>query len=229
MSTTDEIKRMRQEGISDQEIMQLLRQKGISQKEIENALTQAQIKEAITANPQAQYQETGMTGYQQSFPIAQEQESQQEIQAPSPGQYQQAPEQYQEQYPKQYEQQGYDYQYPQYAQTQISSDTINEIAEQVMSEKLLKIRSQIEKLGDLKTMAETKLFGMDERLKRIEKIIDTLQLSILQKIGQYASGVSDLKKELIETQKSFSSLSRKHHHTAEHSEHKHSHAHHEHK
>ncbi len=225
MSTTDEIKRMRQEGIPDQEIMQSLRQKGISQKEIENALTQAQIKEAITANSQSPYQEnSGMAGYQQSFPIASEQENQQQ-EIPSPSQYQ-------EQYPQQYEQpQGYDYSYqPQYAQTQISSDTINEIAEQVMSEKLLKIRSQIEKLADLKTIAETKIFGIDERLKRIEKIIDNLQLSILQKIGQYASGVSDLKKELVETQKSFSSLSRKHHHAQhEHSEHKHAHTHHEHK
>ena len=211
MGVTDEIKRMRQEGISDQEIILTLKQRGLSQREIESALTQAQIKEAVTA----QYQEQSMPGYQPSFPITPEPEQIQDI-GSAPEQYQQA-QPSQETYPEQYPQ-GYDYN-SQYAQPQISSDTINEIAEQVVAEKLSKIRNQIEKLADLKIIAETRLSSVDERLKRIEKIIDTLQLSILQKVGQYTSNVSDLKKELVETQKSFKAVSRKHH--PEHSEHKH--------
>ena len=210
MGIIDEIKRMRQEGIPDQDIILNMKQRGLSQKEIDNALTQTQIKEAIVDN------QAGMTGYQPSFPMAPEPEAMQDAPAPSPEQYQQyqqAPAQVypQEAYPEQ-QYPGYDNsQYSQYA-PQISSDTINEIAEQVVAEKLSKIRSQVEKLSDLKVMAETRISSVDERLKRIEKIIDSLQLSILQKIGQYASNVSDLKKELTETQKSFKAVSKTHHH-----------------
>jgi UDP-glucose 4-epimerase len=50
---------------------------------------------------------------------------------------------------------------------------------------------------------------IDERLSRIEKIIDRLQLSILQRVGEYVTNVEDIKKELVETQKSFKSLSDK--------------------
>ena len=40
----------------------------------------------------------------------------------------------------------------------------------------------------------------------MEKIIDRLQLSILQKVGDYLTNVEDIKKELAETQKSFKSM-----------------------
>jgi hypothetical protein len=99
---------------------------------------------------------------------------------------------------------GYNYDYPQ-PSGGISSDTIAEIAEQIISEKLSGLRNQIENSLDTRTTAETKLSSLSERLERIEKIIDRLQLSILQKIGQYTTSVSDLKKELSETQKTFKS------------------------
>jgi hypothetical protein len=99
------------------------------------------------------------------------------------------------------------YQYPQYApQPAISTDTLTEISEQVVTEKLAPLRKEIEKIIDLKTSLESKMEFLDERLKRMEKIIDRLQLSILQKVGDYMTNIEDIKKELIETQKSFKSL-----------------------
>ncbi len=135
-----------------------------------------------------------------------------------------------QQYPQQYPQ-NYDYNYQQYSYPPSTSpDTITEISEQVVSEKLSQIKKQLEKTLDLKTTFEAKISSIDERLQRIEKIIDRLQLSILQKVGEYTADVSDLKKELFETQKSFTSLSHNKTspqlHSNEYHEHEHEHSHH---
>src|SRR3990167_2873794 len=91
------------------------------------------------------------------------------------------------------------YSYPQ----GISIDTINEISEQVITEKLSPIKNKIEEISSFKNVIESKMDHLDERLKRIEKTIDRLQLSVLQKVGDYMTNVEDIKKELIETQKTF--------------------------
>jgi len=95
----------------------------------------------------------------------------------------------------------------------ISPETINEIAESIVSERISPIKRKIEQALDSKTEFESKLSSMDERLKRIEKIIDKLQLSILERVGQYVNDVSDLKKEIIETQKTFKSVNSSSHHS----------------
>ena len=65
---------------------------------------------------------------------------------------------------------------------------------------------------DMKTMVEAKLETLDERLKRLERLIDTLQSSVLRKVGDYVTNVEDLKHEMIETQKTFAKvLGSKHH------------------
>jgi hypothetical protein len=102
---------------------------------------------------------------------------------------------YSDQYTQQYE----------YAPT-LSTDTITEISEQVVSEKLSQLKDDLEKILDLKTVLDSKIDFIDQRLKRIESIIDKLQLSVLQRVGEYVENVQNLKNEIIETQKSFKSL-----------------------
>ena len=129
-------------------------------------------------------------------------------QAPSSPQDAPYPPQYQE-----YQQQGSSpeaqaqYQgYQSYDSYGASADMISEIAEQVVNEKLSKIRTKFDEIINFKVMAESKIDYLDERLKRIEKIIDRLQLSVLQKVGEYITNVEDIKKEMQETQKSLKSL-----------------------
>lgn len=88
----------------------------------------------------------------------------------------------------------------------ISADTIAEIAEQTIAERMTKVREILEDAMDFKTTAESKLADLNERLKRIESTIDRLQLSILQKVGEYITNTEDIKKELQENQKSFKAL-----------------------
>jgi len=101
-------------------------------------------------------------------------------------------------------------QYPQY-QESMSSDVIAEIAEQIINEKLSEVRESLEKTLDFRTMAESQIESLNERLKKIENMIDQLQLSVLQKVGDYVNDVKDLKKEVIETQKSFKAINQKRH------------------
>ena len=94
----------------------------------------------------------------------------------------------------------------QYQSYSPSTDTITEISEQVVSEKLSKLKNDIDRLLDLRSTIDTKLDFLDQRLKRLEATIDKLQLSVLQKVGEYVNNVQDLKTNLDETQKSFKSL-----------------------
>jgi len=96
-------------------------------------------------------------------------------------------------------------QYQPYQET-MSSDVITEISEQVVSERLEGIQDKLEQAIDFRTVAEARISSLNERLVRIEKIMDRLQLSLLQKVGEYVNDVSDLKHELGETQKSFKAL-----------------------
>ena len=95
--------------------------------------------------------------------------------------------------------------YQSYAPSSSSSDVVTEISEQVVAEALGPLKRKLEKNIDLKSSFETKLSNLDDRLKSIEKIIDRLQLSILQKVGESMSNIDDIKTELLETQKTIKS------------------------
>ena len=209
----DEIKRMQLEGRQDQEISDALQSRGFSSQSINEALGQNKIKDAVSGSPdQTQTEELPTQHSLQSSsmqPSLMSPPTQPTAETPQPA------------YPPQaYAQQTYAQAYSQdYAPEQqydtnqgyayapaTSADTIAEIAEQVVVEKLQPLRQNIEKTLDLRNSIETKMQYLDERLKKIEKIIDRLQLSILQKVGEYMSNVDDLKQEIQETQKSFKSL-----------------------
>lgn len=140
------------------------------------------------------YDETMQPSIMNEAPVPQSPEQSQEQYAQYPQEYQQA------QAPPQ------DYQYQDYQPTGISTDAISEIAEQIAEEKISPMKKSVEKLIDSKTNMEAKLSFIDERLKRIENMIDRMQLSILQKVGDYVNNVEDIKKEMIETQKSFKAM-----------------------
>ncbi len=138
-------------------------------------------------------------------PYPQEQQYQQEEYP----QYEPSPQASYQEY--QQPQTGYDSSQEEYTQysSAISPDTITELTEQAITEKLSPLKTQMEKIIDMKTTLSAKISHLSSRLERIEKIIDRLQLSILQKVGDYVNNVDEIKRELIETQKSFKALQKK--------------------
>jgi hypothetical protein len=216
MAVLEEVKNMQQQGIPEDQIVKALQERGISYKEISDALTQTKIKAAIEEPAQEPIQENTQasdllqqTSQSQQVNPSQSHQGMQESMMASPQTLQ--PQDYQ-QPQESSQQQNYDdnndyYQgYQSYDQSGISSDTIAEISEQIVSEKIEEVRKRFEKLIDFKTTIETKTESLEERLKRIEKIIDSLQESVLKKVGAYTSNISDIKKELIQTQNTFSKL-----------------------
>ncbi len=215
----EEIKNMQKEGKSRQEIENSLKQRGLSSQQLDSAFSQIEIKEAVNPSedsyPSSLPLPSSPTGMQPSIMS----DEAPELEAPAPssqGGYQAYPQpiysdyspQTQESYSYPQQSQQY-YQEPSQSQSpypSLGSDTITEIAEQVVAEKLSPMRKNIEKAIDQRNVSETRISQIDERLRRIEKIIDKLQLALLQRVGDYVSDVSDLKKEVIETQKSFKSL-----------------------
>ncbi len=211
MGILEEIQHMRQAGMTEEEMISKLQEQGNPYRAISEAMAQSKIKDAVEnqdpqvpspgdsqSQDQNYYQEQGMQ--QSMMPPPQTQETgQQEYITDN----------------QQNQNQGYQGYDPQ--SSAISSDTIMEISEQIVSEKLSDVRKKIEKIAIFKTELETKTEAMEERLKRIEKIIDTLQSSVLRKVGDYVTNVEDLKHEMIETQKTFAKvLGSKHHKNNEH-------------
>jgi len=218
MTIVEEIKQMRSQNLTDEQIQDNLKARGISEKDITSALSQSKIKEAVEQEPFPMPKETQGNQMEKSLlPSASETTRTIIQQQPSPaGQTQESippqetippiqpqassNEQIQEYTPPQgdYE----EYQPYQSYTSGTSPEMITEISEQVVAEKLSNIRKRLEKALDSKNTLNTKIDYLEERLKRIEKIIDTLQSSILRKVGDYVLNVKDIKNELIETQKS---------------------------
>ncbi len=209
MAILEQIMNMKKQGIPDQEIVNELSQKGISPKQINDALKQAQIKNAVSNNSEEGLQPSIMPGGESapSPPANNNQEYQpqtyqaQAQYAPAP-QEEYQPQEYQEQ--EQYAPgQGYEQQYP---QTGIDTDTVMEIADQIVSEKIKKIQKQTDTLTESSSLLKTKVDNVSERLKRIETTIDKLQIAILGKIGSYGDNLNDIKKEMSMMQNSFSKM-----------------------
>lgn len=109
-----------------------------------------------------------------------------------------------QQYPQQQE---YNY-YPQEYQQQDSSSLV-EIASQVFSEKAKEMNKKIDEMKDFKVLMQTKIENIDERLKRIEKIIDNLQIKIIQEVGSYGQNLNSIRKEMEMMQDSFTKITHK--------------------
>lgn len=204
MGTLDQVMQLKGQGMTDEQIVANLQEQGVSPKEITDAINQAQIKNAVSSDPQqAQYEApapVAAAGQEAVAPAAYTPTTQE-----APADY--APQQAagQEYYQDAgYEQQGYA---PQAAA--MDSDTIIEIANQVFAEKVKKTEKSIDELNELKTLAQVKLEGIDERLKKIEKVIDTIQIKILEKVGSYGEQLRSTKKEMAMMQDTFKKVGKK--------------------
>jgi DNA-binding transcriptional MerR regulator len=220
MGILEQVTQMRRENRSDEEIISALRNQGVSPRDINDALNHSQIKNAVSdirgddmpvPSPpeEEQYAEQDYGAYPQE-PVQQSQGyPQNQVYTPQPQAY----------YPQQ-EGYGQDYSPPN------NTDTIVDIAAQVFEEKISEVSKKVDSTEEFKTLAGAKLEHLNERLKRIEAIIDKLQSAILEKIGAYGSNIESIKKEMSMMQDSFSKTlgpmaeiaERKSHASAEHEE-----------
>ena len=163
----EEVLRMSKQGLNEVEIIKRLSENGYNPVQISDALNQAKIKSSIG--------ETEMTA--SIMPIKED--------IPSPQQetaLQQAPPQPafvpqpQSQVPSPEA-----YPYYQYSQPEekISTETIEEITEEIVNEKWREVKGKITDVVEWKNYADRRITSIDDRLKRIELSLDRLQAALL--------------------------------------------------
>ncbi|MBU2052850.1 MAG: tektin family protein [Nanoarchaeota archaeon] len=192
---------MKSQGTSDEDIINRLQQQGVSPKEINDALGQSQIKSAVSDSDTPEGMEPSVLQQGGGTPQIQEMYGQ-DLYTPPPLQAEPLPPQYapQQEY---YQEGGYE---GGYAPEGLDTETMIEVAEQVFSEKIKKLQKQVGDINEFKTLAQTKLENLTERVKKIESIIDKLQISILDKVGSYGKNLEGIKKEMSMMQDSFGKM-----------------------
>lgn len=248
MGVLDQVKGLKKEGLRDEEISAKLQEQGVSPSSINDAFNQMKVKEAIDAedNLQSTQEQNKMQNPPQPgqlyTPRTQDVETS-GMNVPSPednsdetyytpqnysndsqmqNPYPETQEQTQQYYPQYYSGQGDEYS-PQSQAIGTDTDTMIEIAEQVFTEKTKKMQKQLDMLSEFANIAENKIANNNERIKRIEKIIDNLQIKILEKVSSYGENIDSVKKEMSMMQESFSKvlpkLAEAHEHTTHHKTH----------
>jgi len=214
MAILEQVIRMKGQGISDGDIINELSQQGVSPREINDALRQAQIKYAVSNTeygeemqpsimpeediPSPDGSNNGGTYTPRVYETQQQEQYAPQETYPSQQEYQS-----QEQYPQEqyYQPGGYEQ-----ASTGIDTDTIMEVADQIFSDRIKKIQKQVESITESSTLLQTKMENVSERLKKIETIIDKLQIAILEKVGSYGKNLEGIKKEMSMMQDSFTKM-----------------------
>jgi len=193
MSTIDKITQMQQRGMSDGDIIKNLRNEGLSQKDISDSLAQARIKMAVSQDDGAYQESTAPQNMQEQYSPSQQYEQPTQQYAPTPQQY--APQEYspelQGTYPPQ---DGQQYYAPE--QSAMSIDTISDIVERIVSEKVKEINQKIKSSTEFRTKTEEDITDIKERLKRLESTIDSLQRSIIGKVGEFGQSTTLIHKDL---------------------------------
>jgi len=236
MGALEKVYQLKKEGLSERDIISKLQAEGNSPKEIMDALNQAQIKQAVSTEEDFQEDMTPSVmqiqeddaptpnqeqsppknqDYQQNTPPPEQQEELYSPQTP----YQQSSQLNQDYYtPQQREEEYYNYedspqeevyeeeQYYEPEEENYNPTSIIEIAEQVFAEKTKKMHRQLRELIETKTILETKVEDLSDRLKRMEKVFDKMQLTIINKVSQYGEGLQTMKKEMNMIEDSFSKL-----------------------
>jgi archaellum component FlaC len=200
MALLERMTSMKQSGMSETQIINTLSEEGISPLEINEAISQLKIKSAISAEPEMQ---------------ASIMEPPQPPQAPTENY---PPQNFQQQYTQPVYQQQYQESYSQYPQEQqyaspeagyqqgIDMETIRDISKQVVEEALQKMRDELSSLSKTKAELKFEVQGMENRLIKIESIIQELQSAIIRKMGEYGEAISGISEEMRATQDSFAKV-----------------------
>lgn len=201
MATLERVMQMKEQGLSENQIVQSLRQEGIAPREIEESLSQSKIKSALSGEQQTMENEQRMN-YDQDFSKSNFQgDEQSQIPLPDdPAQMQAATQEYYPDYQPQSMYQEYQPQQP------FNIETISEMIEQAIEEKTDSLKKQISSFTRFKEDASIAMEQINARLKKIEDTISELQISIIRKIGEYGNDIHSIAREMQSTQDTFAKI-----------------------
>jgi len=214
MALLEQINKLKQAGQSDNQIATSLKEQGYPLAQISEALSQSKIKSAIYDSQQGsedpeQMQSSIMTQQNQQVMTVPQQSAETGMQNQTAEMAQQYPETYpgyNQQYSQEYApQESYQGQESYYSQV-IDRETVRDISRQEAEEIVKKIRSEVESLTKIKTDMNFEIQNMDNRLTRIESVIQDLQSAIIHKMGEYGESIQGISQDLQATQEAFSKM-----------------------
>jgi len=198
---------MKNGGMEDNQIVQSLQQRGVSPREINDALNQAQIKKAVMGGDNQDNTQMQPSIMQTPLPEYGSGEGEQNQGFYAPQTQEVSPQGYSSPAAGGYSQQNYE-SYAPYNPSSggMDTETMIEIAEQVFAEKISNIQRQLQELNEMKSLTQARIENVSIRLRKIETIIDKLQITILEKIGSYGQDLGSIKKEMSMIEESFSNI-----------------------
>jgi hypothetical protein len=226
MAIIEQIIQLKQQGKTEGQITQMLREQGYSPKDVNEGISQSRIKSMINSENNPYAENYANEDYEQNsdqemqLSMMQNPEAQNPDSGFNPSTTNVNPPYYkssvipyseiqaQEAYANQaQEQSGYP-QYPEYKpqETMTNTETITDISEQIIEEKLSDLKKQIESIERFKEDFSPEVERLKERIGKIENNIDNLQMAIIRKIGEYGENIQNISKEMHETQNSFSKI-----------------------
>ena len=182
---------MSKQGLNEVEIIKKLSENGYNPVQISDALNQAKIKSSIGGSEMT----PSIMPVKEDIPSPQ-----QELAVPQPAfvpqpQSQQVPSP--EAYPY--------YQYSQ-QEEKVSTETIEEITEEIVNEKWREVKTRITDVVEWKNYADRRITAIDDRLKRIELSLDRLQAALLGKVQEYGRSIKDVGSEVESLEGAFSKV-----------------------
>jgi DNA-binding transcriptional MerR regulator len=190
MAILDQVMQLKKEGKTDLEIMKDLQEEGFSTAQINDAINQAQIKNAI--NPMEQTEQRSIMASTPPTEVAtapEPQQNYQELQTPEPQEqeyYTPTTQTYDQNYQQDYSNQNYG----------TNPDTITEIAQQVVEEELKKHKKKTGDVVAFKNNIESEVEQLKSRITRMEKMLDKIQSSIIEKVGEFGENTNFIRKDL---------------------------------
>ena len=174
-SPIEQVLMMKQQGYTNNQIVQTLQSQGYNTSQIFDAINQAGLSGGFEAGPEPENPDTGMQEYGNYEQPYQQQQSFQTFQAPR------------------------EIQPP----TSIDEERIQEVAEAIIDEKWEELVKDIRKVIEWKEKSEDRLAKLEQQVIDMRLTIDSLTKSIMSKISSYDQNIVDVGTEVKAMEKVF--------------------------
>jgi hypothetical protein len=178
---TDRVIQLRQQGVSNDQVIQALQQEGYSSSQIFDAMSQADIKGAV--GDEAGMPPGGLPPAPPGGPMPEAQPQMPPQQAPMPEQ-QVAPAMPPPAIPEMPLMPG--------PAPAMDKTAIEEVAESIIDEKWEELMKNVDKIVAWKEETETKLGKIEQAMKDLKERFESLHQGVLSKVSQYDKGIKGL-------------------------------------
>lgn len=186
----DQVNNMKQQGMTENQIIQTLQRDGYQSYQIFDAMNQAGLKSA-SSQPSDQIEP-----YPQASPEPQLQPQQDFQPQASPPQ---------QEYPN-FQSQQMSMQNSQPNINESELDRMEEIAEAIIDEKWAELMKNIKKIIDWKERVETRLEGIEKQIDSLKESMDGINNSLLQRMGEYDRNMTSVGTDVKAMEKVFQKM-----------------------